>query len=97
MEGKTILAGFDLEPAEKAIVDNIIKNYSHKIGERSSYEYLKLRLRKSQKGKTFLHEVEGELKINNRRFSAKAQDYNLFSVLADVLEKLLHEMIHAAR
>lgn len=97
MVGKVLLAGFKLEPAERAIVDNIIKNYSHKLSERSSYDYLKLRLKTSRKGQTFLHEVEGELKTENNRFSARETGYNLFSVLADVLDKLLNEMVHSQR
>lgn len=96
-QGKIYLSGFELDPAEKAIVDNILRNYSHKIGERADFEYLKLRLKKSQKAKTFLHAVEGELKIENKVFRAKETDYNLFSVLADVLEKLLNELVHTQR
>ena len=97
MPGKVLLSGFDLEPAEKLIAENVVRNFSRKISERSSYEYLKLRLKKSRKGKTFLHQVSGELKIKNKKFEAEASDYNLFSVLADVLEKLLNEMIHSER
>ena len=96
-ENRTLLSGFELDPAEKAIVDNIIRNYSHKIGERAEIDYLKLRLKKSQKAKTFLHAVEGELKIKNKAFRAKETGYNLFSVLADVLEKLLNELVHTER
>ena len=96
-QSRTLLSGFELDPAEKAIVDNIIKNYSHKIGERADIDYLKLRLKKSQKAKTFLHAVEGELKVKNKAFRAKEIGYNLFSVLADVLEKLLNELVHTER
>lgn len=95
--GTIRLVGFDLDPAEKAIVDNLIASYNHKISERSSYESLRLRLRKSRKGKTFLHEVEGELRVKKNLFSAKATGYNLFSVLADVFEKLLSELVHSMR
>lgn len=97
MTGKILLTGFDIEPAEKVIADNIIRNYERKISDRSDYEYIKLRLKKSEKGKKFLHEVEGELRLKNKRFTAKNADLNLFSVLADVLEKLLHEAEHSLR
>ena len=96
-QGNVMLSGFEMDPAEKAIVDNIIRNYSHKIGERADIDYLKLRLKKSEKAKTFLHAVEGELKIKNKAFRAKETGYNLFSVLADVLERLLNELVHTER
>jgi hypothetical protein len=97
MEGKVLLTGFQMDPAEKAIVDNIIRNYDHKLSERSSYDHLKLRLKTSKKGNNVLHEVEGELKVNKQILSAKSADYNLFSVLADVLDNLLKEMVHRQR
>ena len=97
MPEKVLLSGFDMEPAERAIAEKVIRNFSRKISERSSYEYLKLRLKKSRKGKNFLHQVRGELKIKNKKFEAEASDYNLFSVLADVMEKLLNEMVHSQR
>ena len=95
--GKVFLTGFELEPAEKAITDNILKNYSHKIGERAEYEYLRLRLKKSQHGKAYHHDVDGKFKVGNNVFSAKVTDYNLFSAVAEVLEKLLNEMTHKIR
>ncbi|MBU3913036.1 MAG: hypothetical protein KKB21_00365 [Nanoarchaeota archaeon] len=96
-DGKVLLSGFDLDESEMVIANNVIKNYEHKISERTSYDYLRLRLRKSRKAKTFLHQVEGELKIKNKRFGAKEDGYNLFSVLAEVLEKLLNELTHTLR
>ena len=95
--GKIKLAGFDLEPAEKAIVGNIIRNYEHKISERCQYEYIMLNLKKSRKGKTFLHEVKGDLKVKGKIMSAKMTDYNLFSALAEVMEKMLNEVEHRLR
>lgn len=95
--GNILLNGFELEKAEKAITDNIIQNYSHKLQERVDFEQLKLRLRKSPKGKAFLHEIDGELKTRRDRFTAKASDYNLFAVLAEVLDKLMNEAVHKQR
>ena len=95
--GKVLLSGFEIDEVEKVIVNNMLKNYEQKILERAPYDYLKLRLRKSQKAKTFLHAVEGELKIKNKVFRAKETGYNLFSVLADVLERLLNELVHTER
>ena len=95
--GKIFLSGFELDEAEKAIVGNIINNYKHKIEERADYEYIKLRLKKSRRGKAFLHEIKGSLKIDNKTFNSKVADYNLFAATAEVMEKLMNEMIHKMR
>lgn len=94
--GKIILSDFKLEAAEKSIVDNLIKNYQHKIQEKIQFEEIRLRLKKSQHGKAFLHEVRG-LMIAGKRYNAEAGDYNLFAATAEVLEKLMHEAEHNKR
>lgn len=94
--GKIILAGFELEPAEKAIIDNLIKNYQHKIEEKIQFEEIRLRLKKAQHGKVFLHEVQGFMTAG-KRYNAEASDYNLFAATAEVLEKLMHEAEHNKR
>ncbi|MCX6748120.1 MAG: hypothetical protein NT076_00800 [Candidatus Pacearchaeota archaeon] len=95
-EGKIILSDFELEIAEEAIVDNLIKNYQHKIQEKIQFEEIRLRLKKSEHGKVFLHEVQG-LMTAGKRYNAEASDYNLFAATAEVLEKLLHEAEHDRR
>lgn len=95
-KGKILLSGFSLEPAEKAIVDNLVRNYQHKLEEKTTYDQIKIRMRKQQKGKTFLHSVQGEM-FAGKIFTAKAEDYNLFSALSDVFEKLMHEAEHKKR
>jgi hypothetical protein len=94
--GKIILAGFKLEQAEKAIVDNLIRNYKDKINERIGFKEIKLRMKKSARGKAFLHEVQGTL-ITDKRFNTKVTDYNLFAALAETFEKLMHEAEHNQR
>jgi|SRR3989344_6459592 len=95
-EGRISLIGFSLEPAEKAIVDNLVRNYKHKIQEKVGYNEIKLHMKKSIHGKVYLHEVQGTL-ISDRIFSAKAEDYNLFAAIAEVMEKLMHEAQHNQR
>lgn len=97
MAEKILLAGFNLEPAERAIVDNIINNYNHKISERIDYDYIKLDLKKTQKAKKFLHDVRGTLKAGKLLLKSAATDYNLFSALAEVLENLLNELVHKSK
>jgi hypothetical protein len=96
-KGKILLSGFGLEEAERAICDNIIKSHISKIEERSKFDYLKLRLRKSQRGKNCLHEIEGTLKVKGGIFTSKTEDFNLFSALAEIMEKLLNELNHKIR
>ena len=94
--GKILLTGFKLEPAEKAIVDNLIRSYQHKIGEKVAYKEIKLRMKKSARGKTFLNEVQGTL-VTDKIFNTETADYNLFSALSEALEKLMHEAEHSKR
>lgn len=95
-KGKVILAGFDLEPAEKAIVSNLIANYKQKIAEKFDYKEIRLRMKKSARGKAFLHEIQGLL-IGEKKFNAKTTDYNLFLALSETLEKLMNEAEHYER
>jgi len=94
---KALLAGFSLDEAEMAICNNIIKNYSHKIRERVDFSELRIRLKKTQKGKNWLHEIEAGIKSGNRNFAARTSDYNLFAALAEAMEKLLNELTHKLR
>jgi hypothetical protein len=95
--GKILIAGLDLGEAEKAIVNNLIQSYKSKINERAGFEELKIRFKKAQKGKAWLHEIDGELRAMKKMFSAKANDYNVFIAVNDVLEKLLNSMVHSMR
>ncbi|MFH1501074.1 MAG: hypothetical protein ABIE22_03980 [archaeon] len=92
--GQILLSGFDLEPAERAIVDNIISNYNYKISLKCDYEYIQIKLKVSRRGKMFLHQINASLKTGNKILNSTASDYNLFAVLAEVLENLLHEAEH---
>lgn len=94
--GKVILSSFNLDPAEKAIVDNLIENYRNKIEERIGFQEIKLRLKRSKHGKTFLHEVQGIL-VKDRQYNAQATDYNLFAAISETFEKLMHEAEHNMR
>jgi len=98
-EGKIVLTGFNLEPAEKVIVDNLIKNYKSKISEKIGFKEINLRIKKSQHGKTFLHQVQGRMmsNVSKKQLNAEVADYNLFSAIAEVFEKLMHEAEHSMR
>ena len=91
------LAGFDLDPAEVSIIHDIISSYTKKIEEKASYDKIRLRLKKSQHGKAFLHEVQAMLVADGKNFNTKVSDYNLFSAMSEVFEKLLNEITHKKR
>jgi len=91
-----MLSGFKLEEAERAIVDNLIKNYQNKLNEKFRWKELKLRMKKSARGKMFLHEVQGSL-LTDKIFSTKVTEFNLFAALAEAMDKLMHEAEHHQR
>jgi ribosome-associated translation inhibitor RaiA len=91
---KLQLSGFDISEAEKSVINNIIQNYEAKIARELDYNQLSLRLKKSQHGKTFLHEIETKLETDGKRFNAKVIDYNLFYAVSEALEKIINEIKH---
>jgi len=92
-----VLSGFELEPTELLIVKKSIETYIKKIKERATYQELKLSLKKSLHGKAFLHEIKGSLIAGKSRLTANASNYNLFSALSEVFERLLNEIEHKQR
>ena len=96
VEGKITFIGFEVDEAEKAIIDNLISSYKHKISQITDYNEIKLRLKKRQHGKAWMHEVHGTL-ITGQMFTAKVEDYNLFAAISEVFEKLINEIKHKQR
>ncbi len=94
---KIHLSGFNLEPVESEIIKNIIKTYKHKIEEKTSYQEIRLRLKKSRHGKAFMHEVNGNIMAGKLRITASSSNYNMYKALTEVLEKLLNETEHRIR
>jgi ribosome-associated translation inhibitor RaiA len=98
LDKRISFSGFDLEESEQSKVNEIIEKYFNKIEEKiSDFQEIKLRLKKSLHGKAFLHEVQGDIIINSKRFTSKYADYNLYTALAEVFEKLLIELEHIKR
>lgn len=108
--GNITFVDFKLEPAELVVVRKITGNYVKKISEVSNYKELKLRLKKREHGKAFLYEIEAEAVIThgkktaektykgkNVMLNATVADYNLFSALSAVLEKIFNEASHKSR
>jgi|SRR3989344_5558494 len=96
-KGKVLLSGFSLDQGEKAIINNLIANYVEKIEHKIDFQEIKLRLKKSQRGKAFLHEVKGTLTVEGKQFKTEKTDYNLLAVISEVFEKLMSEAEHKKR
>jgi len=91
---KIKLSGFNLDDAEKGRIGEILLGYENKIERETGFNQLSLRLKKSQHGKAFLHEIDTRLEIKNKTFNAKVTDYNLFRALTEALDKILNELKH---
>lgn len=95
---KVTVSGFDLEPVEKNLVNIVIDHYENKIKNHIGYDEIKLRLRKSEHGKAFLHQISGTIILNSKEMlNAEASNYNMFHALAEVFDKLLSEAEHKTR
>ena len=67
LDKKISLSGFELEHSEQVRANELIERYLNKINDRlQDYQEIKLRLRKSQHGKAFLHEVEGDIILKGK-------------------------------
>ena len=105
--GNISLINFEvLEPAELVVVKKIVGTYVKKLAENTSYNGLKLRLKQTEHGKSFLHEIEAQAFITDSQskeeggniiLSASSTGRNLFSALSEVLEKINSEAIHKTR
>ena len=95
-----------LEQSELVIVKKIVGTYVKKISEKTSYKSLKLRLKQSEHGKSFLHQIDAEALVTAGQIedegkdiilSASAENRNLFSALSEVLERISSEADHKVR
>ncbi|MBI2630473.1 hypothetical protein HYW76_05215 [Candidatus Pacearchaeota archaeon] len=94
--GKIVVSGLNADSAEKAILENLIKNYKSKISEKIKFEEITISIKKSAHGKAFLHQIKGRM-IAGKIFNAEASDYNLFAAVAEVFEKMMNEAEHYHR
>ena len=98
LDKKLSLSGFNLESSELQKVNELVERYIRKIEDRlSDYQEIKLRLRKSAHGKAFLHEVEGDIIVKGKVLTSQCVDYNLYTAISEVFEKMLREIEHIRR
>lgn len=95
--GNISLVNFDLDPMQAAVVRKLVGNYVKRLGEITEYKELKIRLRKHEHGKSVLHEIDANAYIIHGKevtLNANSSNYNLYSALAEVLDKVIAEAMH---
>lgn len=90
LDKKISISGFELDMSEQQKVNEVIEKYLEKINDKlGDFQEIKIRMKKSQHGKAFLHEIEGDIITKEKIITSKYTDYNLLKALAEVFEKML--------
>jgi len=93
--GNIALVGFEvLEPAELIVIKKIVGNYVRKMCENGNYKEMRLTLQQKKHGKSFKHEIYGLALFGEGRFHSSSMDWNLYTVVANVCESILQELLH---
>ncbi len=95
--GNITLSGFSLEPVEMIVVKKIIGNYAKKISEKTDYQDIRVILKKTQKAKTFLHEISVSAKTSKKILAADSVNHNLYTALSEALNKIYSQAEHKER
>jgi len=96
--GNLALVGFEiLEPTELVVVKKIVGNYIRKMSNNGNYKEMKLTLQQHKHGKTFKHEIKGLALFEEGRFNSDAMEWNLYTALSKVCDKMLQEAINTTR
>ncbi len=95
--GNIVLAGFSLEPVEMIVVKKIIGNHAKKLGEKVKYKEIKITLKKTEKAKSFLHEINVKVRTDKGILTADSIDNNIYTALAGALNKLFNQADHKER
>lgn len=95
--GNITLSGFSLEPVEMIVVKKIIGNYVKKISEKTDYQDIRVILKKTQKAKTFLHEISVSAKTSKKILAADSVNHNLYTALSEALNKIYSQAEHKER
>lgn len=98
LTGNVALVGFEiLEPVEIDSVKKVVTTYIKKLSENGSFKELKLMLLQHPHGKSFKHEITGSAFVGKNRLSATVTDWNLYSAVSSVCEKLYSEAVHVTK
>jgi hypothetical protein len=94
--GKNIrLINFNLEPIELEKAKKILEKYEKKINEKVNCKELRIRLKTSRKGKTFLHEIDANAITDKKGvLAAKSTGFHIFALIAKTLNKIFEQAEH---
>jgi len=96
--GNIALVGFEkLDPAELTIIKKIVGNAIKKMSESGDYKEMKLSLQQHQHGKGFKHEIDGLAIFSEGRFASNVVEWNLFTAVSEVCEKITKELLHVTK
>ena len=96
--GNIALVGFEiLDPTEIVIVKKIVGNYVRKMSNNGAYQEMRLTLQQHKHGKTFKHEITGFAIFNEGKFNSNVTDWNLFTAISQVCDKMLEELKQSVR
>ena len=97
-QGDLNLIGFGiLDSLELSMVENVVERYINRLKEKTDYKSLKLKLKKHQKGKSFLHEITVCAKIGKKEVRTKVTDWDLYQCLNKSLAKIVTGSTHIKR
>jgi len=92
--GNIVLVGFSLDPAEMIVTKKIIGNYAKKISENIEYKELKINLKKTQKAKSFSHEIKVDANLGGKTLLGEAVNNNLYTALSEAMDKVFEQALN---
>jgi len=96
--GNIALVGFEsLDDANIIIVKKLVGTYVKKMNNHGKYKEMRLSLRQHAHGKSFKHEVEGLAIFEEGRFESSITEWNLFTAVSQVCDKLLEAVKQKSR
>ena len=93
--GNIWLIGFnDIDKVELAVVKKIVGSSIKKMAEKTPYDEVRIRMKKHDKGKSFLHEISSDIYVGGLHLNAKSENRNIYSAISTALNNLLREIEH---
>lgn len=93
--GNIALVGFNiLGAAELSIIKKMVGSYVKKMCNKGEYLEMRLTLQQHAHGKSFKHEVNGLAIFKEGKFHSNVVDWNLFSAISQVCDKIMGELEH---
>lgn len=95
LKGTIALVGFEvLDQSEQDVALKVVESYLKKLSTLGDLQEMKISLRQHQHGKTFKHELNALAIFKQGRFDSAVTEWNLYTALSSVCEKILSEVEH---